>query len=221
MNKEKIFSAGTIGLLSVLLAFLLISELLEYDKALELETISRVIEDNDYVWGDYLLPDYRILEWDTSLDMENNLGASSQYYEQLKKLFIDYDKVVIIEDIVTHDGVDELVTFIFLTKDPFEYETLSREFYYDMVGITIRINDKFDREPFTKKTERNVGEVYKNITVDGLLGIGKEKFKPEIPPGTITDYPTTFDFVDNEHYVFIKGFLTLDQAVEIAKVIHR
>ena len=219
------FSAGTIGLLSVLITFLLISE---YNESLEL---SRVIEDNDYVRGGLLPPDQGILEFGDGLDLEDDMGKKSKYYEGLENLFVGYDNIIIIEHEREHDkervSLEEFErykqpphTYIFMTKEPFEYETLTGEFYYTMQGIRIISSPKGDINEINIGDPKNEDDVYVSIS-DGLIGIGREKFRAQNMGEEWFDLPTTLAFIDNENNVSIKGFITMEQAVELAKVLRR
>lgn len=185
--------------------------------------ISMVIEDNDYVRGGFLPPDDYILDFGDGLDLEDNKGTHSPYYNDVKDLFPGYDEIVIIDHVRENDDpkfYEPLTTYIFLTKEPLKYETYSGEFYYDMVGITIIITEKQGHEKYTIQYEKNPDDIYKNIT-DDLIGIGKDKFKGMMPDGKEFDVPTRLHFVDNESIIEITGFLTLDQASELAKALQR
>ncbi len=185
--------------------------------------VSMVIEDNNYVKGGLLPPDDYILDIGEMLDLEDNLGQSSPYYNDVKDVFTGYDEIIIIDH--TWENTDQafiepLTTHIFLTKDPFEYETYTGEFYYDMVGITIIMTEKKGQEKFTMQSEKNPDYVYKRIS-DDLIGVGKEKFKGMMLDGSEFDVPTRLAVVDNKNIIEITGFLTLDQASALAKALQR
>lgn len=186
--------------------------------------IGMVIDDNDYVRGGLLPPDDYILDFGDGLDLEDNRGENSPYYNDVKELFYGYDEIVIIDHIRENDDssfVEPRTTYIFLTKEPFGYETLTGEFYYDMLGITIILAEKTPyMEPFSMQTEINPNSVYKEISED-LFGVGRDKFRAQMIDDTWFDLPTTLHFLDNQNAVSIKGFLTLDQASELAKAIMR
>ena len=185
--------------------------------------VSMVIEDNNYVKGRLLPPDDYILDIGEMLDLEDNRGHSSPYYNDVKDVFPGYDEIIIIDHTWENTDpafIEPLTTHIFLTKDPFEYETFTGEFYYDMVGITIIITEKQGHEKYTMQYEKNPDDVYKRIS-DDLIGVGKEKFKGIMLDGSEFDVPTRLHFVDNENIIEITGFLTLEQASELAKVLQR
>ena len=185
--------------------------------------ISMTIEDNNYVAGGLLPPDRYILDFGDGLDLEDDKGENSPYYNDVKGLFSGYDEIVIIDHKRVSDDpnyVTPFTTYIFLTKKPFEYETHIREFYYNMVGISITIIENMGREKYTMQYEKDAKSVYKEIS-DDLIGIGREKFKGPSADGTEIDVPTELTFVDDKNVVYIKGFLTLDQASELAKAVRR
>lgn len=189
----------------------------------DFQQISMVIEDNNYVMGGLPPPDWHILDFGDGLDIEDNRGEDSPYYNDVKDIFPGYDEIVIIDHIRENDdpAFDEPVTtYIFLTKEPFEYEALYGEFYYEMVGITIIISEKRDIEKFTMQTPKDTNDIYKEISKD-LIGIGHNKFKGKMADETKFDLPTILTFVDNEKGVEIKGFLTLEQAGVLAKALQR
>jgi len=222
MNRKKIFTIGSASLLSVLIAFFVVSEIVDPSETTDLRTVSMVIEDNNYTQGGLLPPDDYLLEsFNDGLDIEDNEGDSSPYYKQLENLFDSYDEIVIIKDVVEYDGIEEHSTFIFLTQEPFDDGVYSGEFFYDMLGIMIVLDEKMNYEQFTEQSEKNDDDIYKEISKDGLIGIGKEMFKGQMHDGTEFDLPTELSFVDNENVVFIKGFLTMDQASELAKIIRQ
>ena len=184
--------------------------------------VNMVIEDNNYVQGGLLPPDWYILDFGDGLDLEDNRGKESPYYNDVKNLFPGYDEIVIIDHVRENDDpkyYEPVTTYIFLTKEPLEYETYHSEFYYDMVGITVIISEKTS-EKFTLQTSKDSNDIYKEITKD-LIGIGHDKFKAMGVDGKEFDLPTKLAFVDNKKGVEIKGFLTLDQASELAKAIMR